>query len=237
MEGGEISVETINKAVKRVLKLKFQLGLFDDPYRYSDTKRESETIMHPDFVQTATQMARESIVLLKNDDDLLPLQPGMKVAVIGPLAKDKDSPIGNWRAQGKANSAVSLFEGLQNTLGEGVNLEYAEGVKLSLGPNTFHQNLKIEENDRSGFSKAIAAAKSDVVVIMALGETAYMSGEGRSRSDIGLPGLQLELLKEIYKVNKKVVLVLMNGRPLALPWEEENIPAIIEAWHLGTGSW
>ncbi len=234
VETGEVSEEIINNAVKRVLKLKFELGLFDDPYRYSDTAREKETLMHPEFVQTARQMARESIVLLKNEDDLLPLKQEKKVAVIGPLAKDKDSPIGNWRAQGKANSAVSLYEGLQNALGVSVNLQYAEGVKLSLGPNTFHQKLKIEENDRSGFSEAISIAKSAHVVIMALGETAYMSGEGRSRSEIDLPGLQLALLKEIYQVNKNIILVLMNGRPLTLTWEDENIPAIVEAWHLGT---
>lgn len=230
---GKVSEEVINDAVRRVLKLKFDLGLFDDPYKYSNVAREKETIQKPEFIETAREIARESIVLLKNEENLLPLKLDQKIAVIGPLAKDKDSPLGNWRAQATANSAVSLYEGLQNVYGEN-NMSYAEGVKLSTGPNTFHQKTVIEESDRSGFVQAKNVAQKADVVIMALGETAYMSGEGRSRSEIGLPGLQLELLKEIKKVNPNIVVVLMNGRPLTLTWEAENIPAILETWHLGS---
>lgn len=233
VEEGEVSEEVINDAVRRVLKLKFELGLFDDPYKYSNVVREKETIQKPEFVETAREIARESIVLLKNENGLLPLKPNQKIAIIGPLAKDKDSPLGNWRAQATANSAVSLYEGLENVYVQ-KNISYAEGVKLSIGPNTFHQKVVIEESDRSGFALAKQIAQQADVVIMALGETAYMSGEGRSRSEIGLPGLQLELLKEIQKVNPNIVLVLMNGRPLTLSWEAENIPAILETWHLGS---
>jgi beta-glucosidase len=112
-------------------------------------------------------------------------------------------------------------------------LKYAQGVKLSIGPNNFFQEQVINDEDRSGFDEAIRLAKNSDLVIMSLGETAYMSGEGRSRADIGLPGLQQELLKEIEAVNPNIVLVLMNGRPLDLSWKDENLPAIVEAWHLG----
>ncbi|MBK6264302.1 beta-glucosidase BglX [Marivirga sp. S37H4] len=234
IENGSVSEEVLNDAVRRVLKLKYDLGLFDDPYRYSDTQREKKTLMTPEFEETAKEIALESIVLLKNDQQLLPIQSAQKIAVIGPLAKDKDSPLGNWRAQATAHSAVSLYEGLNNTIDENTTLDYAEGVKLSIGPNSFHEKQQIEQADRSGFEQAKSVAKNADVVIMALGETAYMSGEGRSRADIGLPGLQLELLKEIYKVNTNIILVLMNGRPLTLSWEAENIPAILETWHLGS---
>ncbi|GAA5031316.1 glycosyl hydrolase [Marivirga lumbricoides] len=232
VEEGKVEEETINDAVRRVLKLKFELGLFDNPYKYSDLTREKETIQKPEFTEVAREIARESIVLLKNEKDLLPLKSNQKIAVIGPLAKDKDSPLGNWRAQAKAGSAISLYEGLEEAFGT-ENLIYAEGVKLSIGPNTFHQKTEIEEKDKSGFEEAKKIAQKADVVIMALGETAYMSGEGRSRSEIGLPGLQLELLEEIKEVNSNIVLVLMNGRPLTLSWEAENIPAILETWHLG----
>jgi beta-glucosidase len=228
---GEINEERINEAVRRVLLLKLKLGLFDDPYKYFDEERESKNLLNEQHLQVAEDVARKSIVLLKNEGALLPLK-SKKIAIIGPLAKDKDSPLGNWRGAATPNSAISLYEGLVNRLGH--EIEYAEGCKLSIGPNNFFEEVVVEKSDRSGFAKAIALAKKSDVVIMALGETAYMSGEGRSRADIGLPGLQLELLQEVYKVNKNVVLVLMNGRPLSIPWEDEHIPAIVETWHLGS---
>ena len=180
------------------------------------------------------EVASKSVVLLKNESNLLPLDGLKSIGVIGPLAKDKDTPLGNWRANAAPKSAVSLLEGLQKALSDSMKINYAEGCKLSIGPNNFIQEVVIEREDRSGFPEAIRVARESEVVIMALGEPAYMSGEARSRADIGLPGLQLELLQEIYEVNKNVVLVLMNGRPLTLPWEYENIPSILEAWHLGS---
>lgn len=232
VESGDVDESLIDDAARRVLQLKEDLGLFDDPYKYFDEERESKTLLHEDHVKLARDAARKSIVLLKNERELLPLK-SKNIAVIGPLAKDKDTPIGNWRAAGASNSAVSLYEGLQTALPE-ANLSYAEGCKLSIGPNNFFEEVQVEEEDKSGFSEAINTAKNAEVVIMALGETAYMSGEGRSRADITLPGVQLDLLKAIYEVNQNIVLVLMNGRPLALPWEAEHIPAIVEAWHLGS---
>lgn len=233
VENGEIEESIIDEAVRHVLQLKFKLGLFDDPYKYSDPAREKEIVGNDLHHELAEKIAKESIVLLKNEKDLLPLADVKSIAVIGPLAKDKDTPLGNWRAQAVTNSAISLYEGLEQALPSTTSIKYAEGVKLSVGPNNFFQEQVINETDRSGFDEAKQLAAKSEVVIMALGETAYMSGEGRSRADIGLPGLQQELLKEIIAVNPNVVLVLMNGRPLELTWEDENVPAIVEAWHLG----
>ena len=233
VENGTVSIDLIDDAVRRILRLKYDLGLFDDPFKYSNIEREKEILLHPDHLEASRDVARKSIVLLKNEGELLPVSPDKKIGIIGPLAKDKDSPIGNWRGQADSNSAVSFYEGLVAAYPEST-INYAEGCKLSIGENSFHRPVTIEQNDRSGFAEAIKVAKSSEVVFMVLGETAYMSGEARSRSDIGLPGLQLELLKEVYKVNKNIILVLMTGRPLALPWEGENIPSILLTWHLGS---
>lgn len=227
--------QLINVAVRRILKLKYDLGLFDDPYRYMDKKREAETLLHESHLEAARDIGRKSIVLLKNEDDLLPLSPSTRsIGIIGPLAKDKDAPLGNWRAQGEANSAVSFYEGMVAAVGKSVQINYAEGCKLSIGPNAFHLPVEINEKDKSGFAEAVRVARSSEIVFMVLGEPAHMSGEARSRANIGLPGVQLELLKEVYKSNKKIVLVLMNGRPLTIPWEAENIPSILETWYLGS---
>jgi len=233
VEKGEVEESTIDEAVRHVLQLKFDLGLFEDPYKYSDLRREKEIVGNKLHYELAEDIAKESIVLLKNENNLLPLKGYQNIALIGPLAKDKDTPLGNWRAQAVENSAVSLFEGLEKAVDESTTIKYAEGVKLSIGSNNFFQEQEINKDDRSGFEEAKKLAKNSDLVIMALGETAYMSGEGRSRADIGLPGLQKELLKEIHAINPNIVLVLMNGRPLELSWEDENIPAIVEAWHLG----
>lgn len=232
VDEGIVSESVIDDAVRRVLMLKEKLGLFEDPYKYFDEAREKETLLSPGHLELAREAGKKSIVLLKNEGGLLPLK-AKNIAVIGPLAKDKDSPIGNWRAAADQGSAVSLYEGIEAALPE-ANITYAEGCKLSIGANNFFNEVEIEKEDRSGFQEAINVARAAEVVIMNLGETAYMSGEARSRSEIGLPGLQLELLQEVYKVNKNIILVLMNGRPLTIPWEAENVPAIVEAWHLGS---
>lgn len=234
VDNGVVSESLIDDAVRRIIELKYDLGLFEDPYRYSNVEREKEVLGASEMTDHALEMARKSIVLLKNEGDLLPLDSQKKIAVIGPLAKDKDSPIGSWRAQGGTNTAVSLYEGLSDQLDSSVELIYAQGCDLSIGQNSFIYDLEIEEEDQSQFDEAIKAAASADVVIMALGETAFMSGEARSRTAIGLPGVQLQLLKAVYEVNPNIVLVLMNGRPLTISWEMENIPAIVEAWHLGS---
>jgi beta-glucosidase len=223
----------VEDAVKRVLKLKFELGLFDDPFKYCDKEVEKATVGAKEHFELAEKAALNSMVLLKNKNNILPINQPKKIAVIGPLADDKDTPLGNWRGKGEQNSAVSLLEGMKDVFKD-YTINYAKGCELSIGNNNFFEELKINTTSKSGFKEAIQLAKTSDLVVIALGEPAYMSGEGRSRADIGLPGLQLELLKEIYAVNKNIVLVIMNGRPMTLTWENEHIPAILEAWHLGS---
>ena len=233
---GKVSEENIDDAVRRVLRVKFKLGLFQDPYRYANRSLREE-IPFEKHRETARDIARKSIVLLKNENNLLPIKSSVKkIAVIGPLAEDKNSPIGNWRAQGEANSAVSILEGIRNAVGKDVKVTYAEGAALGMGERSFLKHLELNTTDRSGFKKAIETAKAADLVIMALGEDAFQSGEGRSQVNVNLLGLQQELLEEVYKVNQNIVLVLQNGRPLELSWSDEHLPAIVEAWFLGTES-
>ncbi|WP_395045439.1 glycoside hydrolase family 3 C-terminal domain-containing protein, partial [Flavobacterium sp.] len=232
---GKVKEATINDACSRILKVKFELGLFENPYKYCDEANEKATVGKKEFQDGVLEMAKKSIVLLKNKNDLLPLKKsGLKIAVIGALANDKTSPLGSWRIAADDNSAVSLLEGLQSYKGN--EISYSKGADLTIGRTQFVWETKINTTDTSGFQEAINLAKNADVVIMALGEHGLQSGEGRSRTEIDLPGVQQELLEAIYKVNTNIVLVLSNGRPLAIPWADENIPSILETWHLGTQS-
>jgi beta-glucosidase len=232
---GKVKEAYIDDAAKRILRVKFELGLFDDPYKYCDEQREKDVIGQPAFHEAALDMAKKSIVLLKNDNQLLPLKKqGQKIALIGALASDKTSPLGSWRIAAKDNTAISVLEGMQAYTGN--QLTYAKGADVSLGQTKFIDELKINTTDRSEFLQAIAVAKTADVVVMVLGEVGYQSGEARSRTDLGLPGVQQDLLEAIYEVNKNIVLVLNNGRPLVLNWHQEHLPAIVEAWQLGTQS-
>lgn len=232
---GKVKESLIDDAVRRILKVKFELGLFDNPYKYCDEAREKATVGKAEFHNVVLDVAKKSIVLLKNQNDLLPLsKSGQKIGLIGALANDKTSPLGSWRIGADDGTAISVLEGMQKYKGN--TLTYAKGADLITNEPKFGSELHINMTDKSGFAEAIALAKKSDVVVLVLGEHGLQSGEGRSRTDIGLPGVQQELLEEIYKVNKKIVLVLNNGRPLALPWAADNIPAIVEAWQLGTQS-
>lgn len=234
VEAGKVDVKHIDDAVRRILRVKYELGLFDDPYRYCDAQREKTLLYHPDHQAAVLDVAKKSIVLLKNQGNLLPLQKTQpRIAVIGALAADKNSPLGGWRIGSDDNTAISVLEGLKKYTN---NVSYAKGADVAVGPTSFIYEVKINETDKSGFAQAIQVAKQSAVVIMVLGEHGYQSGEGRSRSELGLPGVQQELLEAVYKVNKNIVLVLMNGRPLTIPWADKHIPAIVEAWQLGTQS-
>ncbi len=233
-----ITIEQIDEMVSRILRVKFQLGLFDDPYQYCDSKKQAELTMHPDHLKAAREIAKKTFVLLKNEKQLLPLpKNGKKIALIGPLAKDKDAPIGNWRGNAESNSAVSLLEGLQAAVGDRGEIIYAEGCKLVNNPiQNFFSHLDINTTDRSGFAEAVKAAEQADVVVMALGETAYMSGECRSYADISLKGLQAELLREIRKTGKPIVLALFNGRPMVLTDIIDQTDALLVCWLPGTES-
>lgn len=234
---GKVEEHLVDDAVKRILRVKFELGLFEDPYRYCNEEYEKKVVGKKEFHEDALDMAKKSIVLLKNENNLLPLKKEQqKIAVIGALASDKTSPLGNWVLAGENGSAISVLEGLKQYKGN--SIKYAKGADVALPDSklNFTQELDVNESDTSGFSEAIALAKKSDVVVMVLGEHGLQSGEARSRTNIDLPGVQQELLETIYKVNKNIVLVLTNGRPLAITWASENIPAIVEAWQLGVQS-
>lgn len=237
VEEGKVDEKLIDDAVKRILRVKFELGLFDDPYRYCNEENEKAVIGKKEFHEDALDIAKKSIVLLKNENNLLPLKKeNQKIALIGALANDKTSPLGSWRIAGEDGTAVSVLEGLQQYQGNTVT--YAKGADLVTPDSkiTFVNELKINETDTTGFTEAVNVAKTADVVVMVLGEHGYQTGEGRSRTNIDLPGVQQDLLEAVYKVNKNIVLVLTNGRPLAITWADKHIPAIVEAWQLGVQS-
>ncbi|KIQ16489.1 beta-glucosidase [Flavobacterium sp. MEB061] len=238
---GLVKESVVDDAVRRILRVKFELGLFDNPYKYCDEAREKSSIANKANNDAVLDMAKKSIVLLKNastpgrNEKLLPLKKeGIKIALIGALANDKTSPLGSWRIAADDNTAISVLEGMQQYKNN--TLVYEKGTDVALNKQVFVDEVKINSTDFSGFEAAKKAAKQAEVVVMVLGEIGFQSGEGRSRTELGLPGNQQQLLEEVYKVNPNIILVLNNGRPLALPWAAENIPAIVEAWQLGTQS-
>ncbi|MEM8763934.1 MAG: beta-glucosidase BglX [Bacteroidota bacterium] len=229
---GKVPEALVDDAVRRILRVKFELGLFDDPYRYCDAKQEEALLYHEDHKKSVQNMALKSMVLLKNENKLLPLaKDQMKIAVIGELAAEKNSPLGSWRLGSDDGTAVSVLEGLEQFSN---NVTYARGPKVFGENANFLDEVVVNTEDTSGMDEAVALAKDSEVVVMVLGEHGFQSGEARSRTQLGLPGLQLDLLKAVHAVNPNIVLVLMNGRPLTIPWEAEHIPTILEAWQLGT---
>lgn len=222
IEEGKVSMHQLDRAVRNVLKLKYKLGLFSDPYRYCDAQREKAVILSEANQQKARDVARKSIVLLKNEGQILPLQKSIKnIALIGPLADNTNDLIGNWSAAGEGKHAVSVLTGLKNKLGASANISYAKGCE-------------IEGNDTKGFAAALALAKKADVILLAIGESAGMSGEAASRSQIGLPGVQQQLADALIATGKPVVVILMNGRPLAISSLAEKATGILETWFLGT---
>ena len=216
---GKVSEEMLNDAVKRVLRVKFRLGLFERPY--TPVTKEKDRFLLPKSLQIAERLAEESIVLLKNNNKTLPLTNVSKIAVIGPMSNSKWHLLGSWRAQGNADDAVTLYEALKKDFGAKVQVLQAQGCDF-------------DGNDKSGFEAAkLAAATSDAIVVC-LGEKAQWSGENASRSTIALPQIQEELLMELKKLGKPVILVLSSGRPLELNRLEPLCDAILTMWQPGT---
>jgi beta-glucosidase len=216
----------IDEAVRRILRLKFELGLFEDPYKFCDEARQNATLLSPEHRAAARDVSRKSIVLLKNEKNVLPLNMNQKIALIGPLADNKSELIGNWNGAGNANDCVSLLEACTWER-RSDSPEQRSGIQFARG-------CEIEGTDKSGFADALKLAQNADVVVVAIGEKAMMSGEAASRADITLPGLQEELVLELVKTGKPVVVILMNGRPLAIPKIAESAAAILETWWLGT---
>ena len=214
---GKISIEKVNDAVKRVLRMKFKFGLFDNPY--VEEMPEAERYLLPEYIKKAEQMAEESMVLLKNKNNILPLCATSKIAVIGPMAKDQYNLLGSWSAWGKDEDVVSLFDGLASEFGK-ENLFYADGCRF-------------DGVDSTGFSEAKNIAKSADIILLCLGEKKGWSGENGSKSTLALPQIQEQLLLELKKTGKPVVLILSNGRPLELNRIEPACDAILEIWQPG----
>ena len=236
VEEDEVSENQIDIAVARILEMKFLLGLFDDPFRYCDVEREKAVMMNDDYIELAHKAAQKSIVLLQNDNEVLPLKKdaGKRVALIGPFVDERESLNGEWAIKGDRNKSVTLREGLEaKYAGSNMRFEYAQGTTLPLIDRNTEKVSTVNVPDKKGFAEAINVAKQSDVVLVAMGENYHWSGEAASRTDITLPGNQRELLKELKKTGKPIVLVLFNGRPLDLSWEAENVDAIVEAWYPG----
>lgn len=247
VDNGAVDISVINDAVRKVLEAKYKLGLFEDPYRYINKARAQKEIMSPDKLAYEREMARKSIVLLKNarlpgqDDQLLPLKKTGTIAVIGPLAKDQRDMIGSWSGAGDWHKAVSIFQGIQEAVGNQATLLYAQGANITDDTSLLRQlnnnggNIKIsDKSPEELIREAVATAQKADVVVMCLGESQGMTGEAASRADIRIPECQRKLLKAVYATEKPIVLVLSNGRPLVLTWEDKHIPSILETWFLGT---
>lgn len=237
----KVSMALVDSAVRHVLEAKYKLGLFTDPYNRINEARAKKEIMSPDKLAFEREMADKSIVLLKNDQQLLPLKKLGTIAVIGPLADDQRDMIGPWSGAGDWHKAVTMLQGIKEAVGNNAKVLYARGSNIIEDTAMLRQlnnwGGDIKQSDQSPdklLKEAIATAQQADVVIMCLGESQGMSGEAASRADIRIPACQRKLLKAIYATKKPVVLVLSNGRPLVLTWENKHIPSILETWFLGT---
>lgn len=223
VRSGKLSEEIVNEAVRRVLRVKFAYGLFDDPYRNAKPEKEKELLLHKDHRAVAREMARQSIVLLKNEKGILPLSASAKkIALIGPLAgkEHRHDLVGAWAWVQNPDDVVSVIDGISNKISLSAKLLYDKGCE-------------IESDSGARISQAVKLAKQSDVVIAVLGESQRHSGEAASRTNLDLPGRQKDLLQALHTTGKPIILVVMNGRPLTLQWEANHIPAIVEAWHLG----
>jgi beta-glucosidase len=218
----KLSPATIDEAVRRILRIKFRLGLFDRPY--TDEAREPNALLRPESMRLAREIAGRSMVLLKNERDTLPLNknPG-SIAVIGPLADDRRAPLGWWAGDGKEENTVTPLAGIRAKVAAQTKVGYAKGCE-------------VKDDSTAGFQEAINLAKQSDVAVVFVGETADMVGEAASRSSLDLPGRQLELVQAIHATGKPTVVVLVNGRPLSIGWIAGNVPAILESWMGGTES-
>lgn len=222
----KVSITLIDDAVKRILRKKFELGLFDDPYKYCNPEREQKELNNPEHRKVAREIAAKSIVLLKNEKNILPISKQTKtISFIGPLVKEHKQNMGFWSVElpevDYDKQIISQWEGLQNKVGNAAKLLYAKGCE-------------IEGDNKDGFAEAIAVANQADVVILSIGERRDMSGEAKSRSNLRLPGVQEDLIKAIQGTGKPVVVLINAGRPLIFNWTADNVPAILYTWWLGS---
>lgn len=237
---GQVTEGEINQACARVLLAKERLGLFDDPYRYFDEERAEQEILSTENRAFARKVAGEVQVLLKNDNDLLPLDKSARIALVGPLADSRRNMMGTWSVSGNFDLSVTVLEGMQSMVTDQNNLVYAKGANISDDPvfaksvNAFGEEIVIDERTPEVMiAEAVAAAEQSDVVVAVVGEAADMAGEASSMAYIGLQPSQVKLLKALKATGKPIVMVLFNGRPMTLTWEDENMDAILDVWHTG----
>ncbi len=247
IDEGKISMETLDKACRRILEAKYKLGLFDNPYKYCDLKRPKRDIFTKEHRDAARKIAGESFVLLKNDksgssaNPTLPLKKEGTVAVIGPLANTRSNMPGTWSVAARLNDYPSVYEGLKEMMAGKVNITYAKGSNLISDAayeeraTMFGRSLNRDNRtDKEILDEALKVAANADVIIAALGESSEMSGESSSRTNLDLPDAQRTLLEALLKTGKPVVLTLFTGRPLTLTWEQEHVPAILNVWFGGS---
>ena len=223
VKSNRIKEELIDDAVRRILRLKFELGLFENPYRYCDEGREKKILLHPDHLEASRDMARKSIVLLKNEGDILPLKKDINtIAIIGPLAHSKRNMMGCWKADGDSSDVVTLLEGIRDKLSTDTKILYDKGCNV----------WRPTRPER--ITRAVQKASQADVIILAVGESANMTGERASRAYLDLPGEQKKLMQAIHQLGLPTVVVLMGGRPMTINWMSDNMPALLETWLLGT---
>mgnify|MGYP003116682074 CR=1 FL=1 len=241
LEENKVSIEKIDASVRRILEAKYELGLFEDPYRYCDLSRAKSEIFTPENRAFARKVAAQSMVLLKNENNLLPIKKSGTIAVIGPLANTNVNMAGTWSVATPQDKSISVLQGIKEGLGNLGTVVYAKGSNLSydLGfeerGTMFGKEIPRDgRSDEELLNEALTIASKADVIIAAIGESAEMSGESSSRTDISIPQAQKDLLQALIKTGKPVVLVLFNGRPLVLTEENETVPAILDVWFSGT---
>lgn len=240
LKEGKVTLQQIETACRRILEAKYKLGLFDDPYRYCNTARASKEVLSADKMQAAREFAEHSFILLKNNNQTLPLKKSATIALIGPLANNKNNMLGTWAVSGDPQFSVPVLDGIKNIVGSSVNVLYAKGANitddtvLAKKINVFGERVDIDKRSpQELINEAVNTANNANVVVAVIGEASEMSGESASRSDIGLPENQKELLKALVKTGKPLVLVIMSGRPLTLSWESEIATSILQVWFPG----
>lgn len=241
VEEGKVSVASIDKACRRMLEAKYKLGLFENPYKYCDVKRPAKDIFTPEHRAIARKTASESFVLMKNDNQTLPLQKKGTIAVVGPLGNTRSNMPGTWSVAAVLDNAPSLVEGLKEVTKGKANVVYAKGSNLMSDAayeeraTMFGRSLhRDNRTDKEMLEEALRISADADVIVAALGESSEMSGESSCRTDLTMPDVQRALLEELLKTGKPVVLVLFTGRPLVLTWEKENVPAILNVWFGGS---
>jgi beta-glucosidase len=237
----KVSIADIDRACRMVLEAKYKLGLFEDPYRYIDAARAAKEVLSESNRAAARKIARESFVLLQHDYKTLPLKKSASIALIGPLANDKNNMLGTWAVSGDPQKSIPVLEGMKNVGGAGLNIQFAKGANITDDPSLAKQanvfGLRVDIDKRSPdemLQEALSVAKNADVVVAVVGEASELSGEAASRSDITLPASEQKLLKALYATGKPVVVVIMSGRPLVLTGAIEGAAAVLQTWHAGT---